>query len=71
MADINTELAIISQATYGEEVRSAICQALRKINDGGSSATADQMVLGIPVPFIMGRTLLMVFGVATQPESEG
>ncbi len=41
MADITWELARIRGATYGEEVRSSICEALRKINDdsGGESGS--------------------------------
>lgn len=49
MADISTELAIISTATYGEQVRTAICNALRKIDSGGSSGSAGALIMGTPI----------------------
>lgn len=54
MADISTELAIISTATYGEQVRTAICDALRKIDSGGSSGSFGGLIMGNPVSVARG-----------------
>jgi hypothetical protein len=41
MADISNEIAVIRTAEYGEEVRSSICDAIEKINNGGSGPSPD------------------------------
>lgn len=64
MANISTEIAKISTATYGEQVRTAICDALRKMNAeglfGGGSMISGEVIIfgfGVELPIITGNVV--------------
>jgi hypothetical protein len=67
VADISVELAIISTATYGEQVRTALCDALRKINNGSGSSGG--FISGDVVSTSLGGVLPIAYGTITEPES--
>lgn len=53
MANISSELQLIQEAEYGEEVRTAIHDAILKINnESGGGGGGDEGVLGMPIGVI-------------------
>jgi hypothetical protein len=68
MVDISTEIGAIQTATYGNEVRNALCDALRKICDGTEKPKSDSFIVGKIYPSLSVAMLNLLIGTITETE---
>lgn len=69
MADISNEIAVIATATYGEQVRTAICNALSKMNADGTFGDG-LIIAGDVVGFRHGCVVPTITGIVSQESEE-
>lgn len=61
MADISTELVTIKDAEYGEQIRTAICSAISKVNEEASQHDSG-FVIGSIKPIVNGIRISTIAG---------